>query len=279
METIGPLMPPSLAGLVRDATRHDVFGRAAQIAFYGLLALFPGTLAMLGILSLLHLGGGGPSVDDLVRTGMPPSAAELVLRSVRQTGLHTGWPLVLSGMLSLYYGGRALATILRGVELAFSGRYSQVTLLRSGLVGLGVTTALLVLLPLIVLVLTLGGWLLAWLHGRGLPVGQLGALFFLLRWPLIALTLQQLVLVLYRLGSNDALRGRLFSLGSASAAFAWTAVTAGFEWYVEHFTRVGATYGSLAAVVGLLLYMHLLSSLVLLGGELDAWRIRMAEAR
>ena len=96
---------------------------------------------------------------------------------------------------------------------------------------------------------------------------------------LIALTLQQLVLVLYRLGSSGALRGRLFTVGSMLAAFAWTVVTAGFEWYVEHFTRIGATYGSLAAVVGLLLYMHLLSSFVLLGGEIDAWRIRLAYSR
>lgn len=279
METIGPLMPPSLAGLIRDTTRHDVFGRAAQIAFYGLLALFPGTLAVLGMLSLLHLGGSGPSVDDLVRAGLPASAARLVLDSAKQNALRTGWALVLSSILSLYYGGNALAAIVRGVELAFSGRHSQVTLLRSGLVGVGFTTALLILLPLVVLVLTLGGWLRAWLQGRGLPVGDLGAIFFMLRWPLIALTLQQLVLVLYRLGSNNALRGRLFSVGSVSTALAWTIVTAGFEWYVETFTRIGATYGSLAAVVGLLLYMHLLSSFVLLGGEIDAWRMRMADAR
>jgi membrane protein len=271
--------PPHLAEFARIAARHDVFGRAAQIAFYGLLALFPGLLAMLGILALLHVGGSGPSVDDLVRAGLPASAAALVLDSVRQSGLTAGWPLVLSAVLSLYYGSRSLSATLRGVELAFSGRYSQVTLVRSGLFGVGLTTALLLLLPLVVLVLTLGGWLVAWFHGRGLPVGPLGGVLGALRWPLIALALQQFVFVLYRLGSGGALRRAPFSIGSACAACAWTLVTAGFEWYVEHFTRIGATYGSLAAVVGLLLYMHVLSSFVLLGGEIDAWRARTAEAR
>jgi membrane protein len=113
-------------------------------------------------------------------------------------------------------------------------------------------------------------WLLSWVAALGVLGAGLGALVGALRWPLLCVVFQQLALGLYRVGAGRPLGVRLLSPGSLLAACAWALATAGFEAFVRAFSNLGATYGSLAAVVALMLYVHLIASAVLFGAEVDA---------
>jgi membrane protein len=91
-----------------------------------------------------------------------------------------------------------------------------------------------------------------------------------LRFP-VALSLLAVVLSLvYRFGPNAKQRFRSVVLGGALAVVLWAISSVGFSFYLANFANYGVTYGSLGAAVGLLLYLYLSASVVLLGAEVNA---------
>jgi membrane protein len=91
-----------------------------------------------------------------------------------------------------------------------------------------------------------------------------------LRFP-VALSLLGVVLSLvYRFGPNAKQRFRTVVLGAALAVVLWAISSVGFSFYLANFANYGVTYGSLGAAVGLLFYLYLCASVVLLGVEVNA---------
>jgi membrane protein len=77
--------------------------------------------------------------------------------------------------------------------------------------------------------------------------------------------------VLYRFGPNrEHARWRLVSIGSAAAVAAWLAISALFSWYLSNFANYSAVYGSLGAIIGLMMWMWLSAMAILVGAEVDA---------
>jgi membrane protein len=91
-----------------------------------------------------------------------------------------------------------------------------------------------------------------------------------LRFPVALLLLAVVLTVVYRMGPNVDLRFRSVVLGAALAIALWAISSVVFSIYLANFADYGVTYGSLGAAVGLLLYLYLCASVVLLGAELNA---------
>jgi membrane protein len=91
-----------------------------------------------------------------------------------------------------------------------------------------------------------------------------------LRFPVALLLLAVVLTVVYRMGPNVELRLRSVVLGAALAVALWAISSVVFSIYLANFANYGVTYGSLGAAVGLLLYLYLCASVVLLGAELNA---------
>jgi membrane protein len=91
------------------------------------------------------------------------------------------------------------------------------------------------------------------------------------RWPVLLVVLLIGLAVLYRYGPDRrAARWQWVSVGSAIAAVTWIAASFLFSWYLASFANYNATYGSLGAVVGLMIWLWISTILVLLGAELNA---------
>lgn len=249
---------------------HEVFGRGAQVAFYFLIAVFPLLLAAVGMLSTLHLSAYIATLEDFLTRGLPPGVAALLLNEVHQLSARTGWPLVFTLVVTAYYGGNGATTVLRGVARAFA---IDRRILILQLLGLGFAGLFVLLLPLVLMLLTAATWLVMWGSATGFLPAPIAYLVSLLRWPLMFLLFQQLVNGVYRLGGAPVVTWGWFSWGSAFSTFAWIVITFGFELYVKTVANLGATYGSLGTVVGLLLYAHIVSICVLLGAEIEAERL------
>jgi membrane protein len=90
------------------------------------------------------------------------------------------------------------------------------------------------------------------------------------RWPVLLVALLIGLAVLYRYGPDRrAARWQWVSVGSVFAAVTWIAAFL-FSWYLASFANYNATYGSLGAVVGLMIWLWISTILVLLGAELNA---------
>jgi membrane protein len=91
-----------------------------------------------------------------------------------------------------------------------------------------------------------------------------------LRFP-VALSLLAVVLSLvYRFGPNARQRFRTVVVGAALALVLWAISSVGFSFYLANFANYGVTYGGLGAAVGLLFYLYLCASVVLVGAEVNA---------
>jgi membrane protein len=96
-------------------------------------------------------------------------------------------------------------------------------------------------------------------------------LLTLLRWPALFVLVMLGLALLYRFGpSRKDAEWRWVSVGSVFAAFAWLAISALFSWYLSKFADYNATYGSLGAVIGLMMWIWLSVSVILIGAELNA---------
>lgn len=248
---------------------HEVLGRGAQVAFYFLITIFPMLLAAIGMLSTLHLDAHIATLEDFVTRALPPGAAQLLLGEIHRLQARSGWPLIFTLVLTAYYGGNGATTILRGIAIAF-GAERRIMLLQ--LLGLGFAGVFVLVLPLVLMALTAASWIVMLASATGVLPTPIAYLVTLLRWPLMFLLFQQLVNGVYRLGAAPVIKWAWFSSGSAFATAAWVVVTFGFELYVRTVADLGATYGSLGTVVGLLLYAHIVSIFVLVGAEIEAER-------
>jgi membrane protein len=257
---------------VRQGLRHDVIGLSAELAYRFFLALFPFLifLVALGAAIAATLGQADPS-RDVVRqltASLPPEASALIAPELERliAGEHPAL-LSLGGIFALVFatgGTNALIKALdRVAELAdhrtFAGRYALALLMTLvGAAGLVVSTSLLV-----------GGQLIL---SRALDASALGVLAGALPfggWLVSLVLVGAVAAILYGLLPARRPRPRAVLPGATAFALAWTVATLGFGIYVTDFGRYSVTYGTLAGVAVLLIWLYLSALLLLAGAELN----------
>ena len=101
--------------------------------------------------------------------------------------------------------------------------------------------------------------------------GDTGVIANVIRWPLLAIVGLIALAALYRYApSRNEPRWQWVSWGSVGAMLLWVLASSLFSFYVSNFGKYNQTYGSLGAVVILLLWLYISALVVLLGGELNA---------
>ena len=125
------------------------------------------------------------------------------------------------------------------------------------ILALLVAIGAIVVLPLVLSYIGLGGWT--------------ETLLRLLRWPLLLCLVIFGLAVLYRFGpSRESPRWEWITAGSAFAALAWLCGSALLSWYLANFANYDATYGSLGAAIGMMIWIWMSSIVILLGAELNS---------
>ncbi len=256
--------------VARNMTEHGTPDRAAQAAFFMLLSVLPALMVLLGLLALLDLSSEVERFVRLLDDALPEAvAAPLLLEVDRLTDIDPGRRMILGLALSLYSASRGVAAILSGIGAAWGEGGLASPLAARGL-GAVVTLAVILVSVVVLVLLSMGEWVLAWLLDHGLMTEGIAVVISLIRWPLILLVLHQLVNTLYQTGARRRDGWHWVTWGSAFATLGWVVCTLGFGIYVEQVVDLGATYGSLGTVIGLLLYFYVAGLNVMLGSELDA---------
>jgi membrane protein len=269
---------------VRKFFVHPMATYAAALAYRGLFGLFPFLLILVVLVGAL----GFPDFFDRAMDDAREQSSEDVpqqLEPVVERGRDQIQPLM--GMIEqaqrratgelLFFGiGVALwsvSAVARTLTEAFNVAY-QVTESRRWwkmlLLSLAFGPFLAVLAAVAIVLMLIGPQLVE----RIAEMVNLDELFVnlwgWLRFPVALSLLGAVLSILYRFGPNTEQRFRSVVPGAALAVVAWAIVSVGFSVYLAEFANYGLTYGSLGAAVGLLVYLHLSASVVLLGTELNA---------
>ena len=244
---------------------------AAGVTFYGLLALFPATAALVSLYGLFSDATTINNHLNLVSGFLPEGALQIVGDQVKRIAGQSQGTLGVAFLgtlaVSLWSANAATKSIFDALNIIYNETEKR-TFIQLTLRSLAFTLATLVLVLLAMAGIVVVPVLLRLL---GVPEGSGPALLSLLRWPLLYLVILFLLACLYRFGPSRANpRWRWVTWGSALAAAVWIGGSLLLSWYVTNFGSYNATYGSLGAVIGFLIWMWLSTMVVLVGAEVNA---------
>lgn len=243
---------------------------AAGVAFYGLLAVFPAIAAIISIWGLMFDPQQIQQQVAQLSGAMPEDAAAIIREQAEKVagnaGAGVGLALIGGILLTLYSASKGMKALIEGLNISYDEEEKR-GFLKLNLVAfaltLGLLVTMLVSMGLIVVLPALLG---------GLGLGSTAqTLVNWLRWPLLALVAIVGLAVIYRFApSRDRPRWTWVSWGAVLATLLWIIGSIAFSIYVSHFGSYNETYGSIGAVVVLLMWFWLSAFIVLMGAELNA---------
>lgn len=244
--------------------------RAATLAYYGFLSLFPGLIVAVAALALF---GTYPetyeSIIDTLRDAAPGTAVDTIdsaLRNVLQ-GRSAGGLLGFGLLFAFITASGAVGAAIRALE-AINGTRSSATFVRSNLTRFWLALALMALFLIAFAALLIAGPIFGSVsEAAGFGDGGRAAIS-LSRYPVGIAALLAATLLLYTQGPAGTRRRLVEHLpGAALATVLWVLASIGFSLYVSKFSTYDATYGTLGAVIVLLVWLYV-SNLALLIGAL-----------
>ena len=243
---------------------------AAGVAFYAMLAIFPAIIAVVTVYGMVADPAQVESQVSEFAKSLPSGADQLLttqLENVTSAGRQSlSIGLVLSLLAVLWSASSGVQGLVKGLNLVYDERESRGFLKLRGLSLLLTLGAILMAVVAIALVAVFPAVI------GDLGLGQAGELAAsIARWVVLALLVLSALAVLYRHAPDRANpRWRWVSGGAVVALVLWLLGSIGFSWYVDNFGKYNQTYGALAAVIILLLWLFLSAFVVLHGAELDA---------
>ena len=256
--------------VVHEIQKDDCLGRAAQLAYYFLFALFPFFLVLITLLGYLPIPNLMDRLMDMLAQMLPGDALSLVQDHVRELVNGERGGLLSFGLLAaLWTSSSAMTAIMDSLNRAYDVEEGRPFWKVRGLAIL-LTVGLSVFLIVSLVLLTFGPQIGGWIADQ---VG-LGRVFQIawnvLRWPVIVGLLIGAMALIYYLAPDVEQSWQWITPGAVVAILGWLVASLGFSYYVNHFGSYNATYGSIGAVIVLLTWMYVSGFFVLVGGEINA---------
>ncbi len=249
---------------------HNIFNGAAALAFFLLLAIFPAAIFLLTLLPYLSIPHLEEAIMELLRQALPGDSAGLFAGAVHHviTGKKGG--LLVFGLIFMLWSASAgIYAIMEELNAAYGVRESRpFWKVRAAAMLLMLLFVLLVVGSLSLVIF--GGMVQAWVASIIGWSRPLLLLFATLRWVIIGASLLLGLSVIYRFGPDVQLKFRFISPGNVAGACLIILASIGFRFYVSIFGNFSATYGSLGAIIILMLWLYFAGIALLVGGEIDA---------
>jgi membrane protein len=254
----------------REMNSDRLLSIAGGVSFFILLAIFPAITALVSAYALFFNTSTIINNLSLLNDVVPDNVLSIVHEQAARIASNSSPALsigfVVGMFVSLWSAMSGVKAMIDAVNVIYEQKESR-SFIKLNLVALAFTLAgcaafLLAIAAIVVLPLILS------------PIG-LGSLTETLtriaRWPVLFLVLLIGLALLYRYGPDRrAARWQWVTVGSAFAAVTWMVASFLFSWYLTSFANYNATYGSLGAVVGLMIWLWISTIVVLLGSELNA---------
>ena len=256
--------------VVSETLKDNLGLVSAGVAFYFLLAIFPTIAAFVSIYGLLYDPADAQQQVSSMMGLLPEDARKLMLTQMQAlTGgsqKALGFGALISIVLAIVSAMRGTMAMMIALNIVYEERETR-NFFKLRLIAFGLTIAsvlfmivalaLIAALPAILQQFGFGSWV--------------ATAFSMARWPLLALLFVVILSAMYRLGPcRRKAQWRWVTTGSIAATLLWLGGSALFSWYVSGFGNYNETYGSLGAVVILLMWFYVTAYIILIGGELNS---------
>ena len=272
---LGGLTVSRLAREVFDEIiENNVFGLAAELAFYFLFALFPLILILVTLFGLFasHRLELQNDLLSYFAPFLPQTAFQLLETVVSDLAVHASGGKLTLGFVSALWGvSGGISAVISSLNLAHHVHETRSWFkVRALALGLSVVISLL-LLAVLFMAMT-GTHFADWL-GRALGFQPVIVLVWkAMQWPAVLLFVSVGCSLIYHFGPNLKHRRawQWLTPGMVFGALGWLAASFGFRVYLHFFNNYSATYGSLGAVMILMIWLYVSGLAYLIGGEINA---------
>jgi membrane protein len=255
---------------VNQASEDRLLAIAAGVVFYGLLALFPAVTALVSCYGLFAMPDSINNHLSFLQEVVPAEAYSIVQDQIArviakgQAGLGLGFAVGL--LLALWSANAGMKALMDALNIVNEEKEKR-GFIRLNLVSLAFTVAGIFAVLAAVGAVVVAPLLLS-------PVGLAGMteqIVRFARWPALTAAMLLGLSVLYRYGpSRRTAKWQWISLGSIFATLTWFAGSAALSYYFANFANYNATYGSLGAAIGTMMWMWMSAIVVLFGAELNS---------
>lgn len=259
--------------LYERSDESDLLSRAAQVAFYFSFSLFPFLYFLVSLFGLVLVSSDGLKNElfAYLHQLMPAAVFDLVRKTVEEIAVNSSGGKAALGLLVTLWSASAGVDAVRGaLNSVYEVRESR-SWWRTKAHSL-VLTFVMTILTAFVLAIVFYGWELV-----KLVVGAVG---FEITSPLVLVAIQWVSILLVMLFACEVIynlvpdfkkfRWIWITPGSVVAIFLWITLTSGFRLYLGYFNSYNKAYGSLAAVMILMLWLYLTALVLMIGGAINA---------
>ncbi|MCU1299802.1 MAG: YihY/virulence factor BrkB family protein [Candidatus Sulfotelmatobacter sp.] len=269
----GGLTPIRLTQLaITKIGQDELSTRSASLSYYFLLALFPMFLFLVSLVGVF--AGPGSEMRESIISGLgqlaPGSASDLVQSVINQTFKNSNGIKLASGILgALWAASGGMDAVVVSLNVIYGVTETRPWWKQKlTIVGLTVSLAALII---VALVLMLYGGRLGQLIASHVGLGNIFRIAWkVLQWPVsFAAMFLSFSIVYYFAPNLDARKWYWVTPGAAAGVALWLLASLGFRLYLHFFNSYSATYGSLGAVIILMLWLYMTGFAILIGGEMN----------
>jgi membrane protein len=267
-------IPISWEELARRTARETIADNcpslAAQLAYYFFLALFPALLFLVALASFFPVHDLMNSIMQVLARFAPGEVLQIVRDQLQKIADGQNGGLLTFGMLATIWSTTSgILAIIETVNTAYGIQESR-PWWRVRLTAIGLTIGLAAFI-LLAFALVIAGPQLAEHFARQLHIAPVWLWTWkILQWPLVFALAATAVALVYYFGPDAEQDWVWITPGALAATLLWVLVSVAFKLYVAHFGNYNATYGTMGAVIILLLWFYLSALVILVGAEMNA---------
>jgi len=282
--SVSPSVSPSSSDLTwrraviiiwNKLSEDEVFGRAAQLAYYWIFSIFPLLIFLTSLLAFLPMRGNLNQWVRMLGKVLPSDAYSLLNNTFQQiVGQQRGDLLSFSILVTLWASSSGMEAIISALNRAYDSAPAR-PWIRQRLLAISLTLGLAAFIISALALIFFGENISGHLAEYFGFSDTFNTIWAVAQWPIIiGLVLLGVEVVYYfapnvSRGSNGK-RWELLSPGGIFAVALWLLISFGLRFYLSRFGNFNATYGALAGVMVLMLWLYLTGVAILVGGEINS---------
>jgi membrane protein len=271
---LGGLRPRQLGKIVmRGVNEDNLVGRAAELAYNWILAIFPLMIFLLSSLGVFasHRHALVQSFFAYVSDLLPPAAFQMFTKTVSEIIHATGGGKLTFGLvLTLWFASGGMSSMMSTLNGAYRVPEAR-SFVKYRAIALGLTVAMAVLVISALFLVLIGGHISNLISARFGMASALVILWRVVQWIAVLFFLSLAFSLIYYFGPDlKEQHWYWITPGSVLGVLLWLAASWAFRAYLHFFNTYSRTYGSLGAVMILLMWLYVTGLAFLIGGEINA---------
>lgn len=262
---------PFFQHLWRRMEIDDYFGIAAQLSYYFILSLFP---LLIFIVSLFpYLPVTQADLLGLLRDFVPHESMKLIETNLEQLSQKNSKILSFGLIGTLWSASNGINAIMKALNRAYEVKEAR-SFLRARLTAILLTLAMIVVIAIALLLPVFGKHIGVFLFSKLELSSQFLSVWNALRWLVSSLIIFIIFIGLFWLAPSKKFSCRSAIPGALFATIGWILTSYAFSYYVDQFGNYSAAYGSIGAIIVLMVWFYLSGVIIIIGGEINAFYSR-----